>query len=89
MKKYSKKVMALALVSMLSFSAAFLSKEKHDFESKAIAGIGYIAAKNGASAEAGLGISLIGIYEGTVQGLCWGAAFGNIAGAVAGATVGL
>lgn len=89
MKKITKRVMALALVAMLSTSTAFIAKEKKCFESKAIAGVGYLAAKKGASAEAGLAISLAGVYEGAVQGACWGAAFGGVVGTVAGVTVGL
>lgn len=89
MKKYSKKLAALALVALLSCSTAFLTKEKKCINSQAIAGIGYLMARKGCSAEVGFGVALAGIYEGAVQGLCWGAAFGNAAGAAAGAVVGL
>lgn len=89
MKKNSKKLTALALVAMLSVSTAFLAKEKKCVDSQAIAGIGYLVAYKGGSANAGLAISLAGVYEGAVQSACWGAAFGGAAGAVAGITVGL
>lgn len=77
----TKKVTALALVCCLSGISAVLLKEKQSNESQLYCGIGYLAAKKGASAEAGLVISVAGVIEGTVQAACWGAAFGGLVGA--------
>jgi hypothetical protein len=89
MKNVIKKVTALSLVVGLCISSSLLVNRKTNKVSELYAGIGYLAAKNGASAEAGLAISVIGVADATLQGAAWGMAFGNVAGAVAGATVGL
>ena len=88
MKNVIKKVTALSLVVGLCISSSLLVNRKTNKVSELYAGIGYLAAKNGASAEAGLAISVIGVADATLQGAAWGMAFGNVAGAVAGATVG-
>lgn len=89
MKKQLKKVVALSMVVGLCASSAFLVKEKHNQAGKLYAGIGYVAAKNGASPEAGLAIGVIGVVDSAVQGAAFGAAFGGPVGVIAGAAVGL
>ncbi len=49
---------------------------------------GYYLATRGAPPEAGLAVSLIGVYESVLWGAAVGAAFGLGAGAIAGAVVG-
>jgi hypothetical protein len=89
MKKLSKKVTALALICCLSGASAIFLKGKSVTESKAFVGIGYLAAKRGASAKKCAAIGIVGVYEGAIQSACWGAAFGGPAGAAAGIVVGL
>lgn len=89
MNKKIKRVLSLILICTMAFGFAFVAKEKQSNNAKAWAGIGYMAAKKGASAEAGLAIGIIGVWESTLQGAVWGAAFGSAAGACAGAIVGL
>lgn len=89
MKRNLKKVMALAAICAMSFGTALVVKEKQVNEAQAWAGIGYLAARNGASAEAGLAIGIVGAWEGTLQGAVWGAAFGGAVGAGVGLAVGL
>ena len=89
MKKQIKKVTALSMVICICASLSFVVKEKKHYAGEVYAGIGYVAAKKGASAEAGLAISIIGVADSALQGFAWGAAFGGPAGAVAGITVGL
>lgn len=81
--------MALVAVCAMSFGTAFVVGEKQANEAQAWAGIGYLAAKNGDSAEAGLTIGVVGAWEGTLQGAVWGAAFGGAVGAGVGLAVGL
>ena len=60
--------MAMVVVFLMSFGTACIVNEKEAKETQAWAGIGYIAAKKGVSAEAGLAIGVIGAWEGTLQG---------------------
>ena len=62
------KIMAMVVVFVMSFGTACIVNEKEVKETQAWAGIGYIAAKKGVSAEAGLAIGVIGAWEGTLQG---------------------
>ena len=89
MKKTIKKVVALAVVCAMSFGTAFVLNEKQANDAQAWAGLGYLAAKNGVSAEAGLVIGVMGAWESTLQGAVWGAAFGGAVGAGVGLAVGL
>lgn len=73
----------------MSFGTAIVAREKQANEAKLWAGIGYLAAKNGASAETGLVISVVGVYQSGLHGFVWGAAFGGVVGAGAGMAVGL
>ena len=52
------------------------------------AGIGYLAAKRGASAEAGLAIGAIGIIDAAAWGFGVGMVAGPVGGMLAGAAVG-
>ena len=52
--------MAMVVVFVMSFGTACIVNEKEVKETQAWAGIGYIAAKKGVSAEAGLAIGVIG-----------------------------
>lgn len=88
MKKI-KNSMTLAAICAMSFGTAFAVSEKQSNEAQAWAGIGYYAAKNGASAETGFAISAIGAWEGTIQGAAWAAAFGGPVGLGVGLAVGL
>ena len=81
--------MAMVVVFLMSFGTACIVNEKEAKETQAWAGIGYIAAKKGVSAEAGLAIGVIGAWEGTLQGAAWGAAFGGPVGVGVGLAVGL
>ena len=58
----------MVVVFLMSFGTACIVNEKEAKETQAWAGIGYIAAKKGVSAEAGLAIGFIGAWEGTLQG---------------------
>ena len=88
-KSFFKRALTLAVVCAISVESACLIQEKQNKEAQAYVGIGYLAAKEGASAEECAIIGVVGVYEGAVQGFCWGAAFGGVAGAVAGTVVGL
>ncbi|SEE48611.1 hypothetical protein [Prevotella sp. lc2012] len=88
-KSFFKKAMTLAVVCAISVESACLIKEKQNQEAQAYVGIGYLAAKEGASAEACAIIGVAGVWESAVQGFAWGAAFGGVAGAAAGAIAGL
>lgn len=89
MKNKIKKIMACYVITAMSLGVAFVVNEKKIKSTEAWAGIAYVAAKKGASAEVGLALGVIGVWESTLQGAVWGAAFGNAAGAVVGAGVGL
>lgn len=89
MKKSIKKVMVLVAICAMSFGTAFVINEKQTKEAQAWAGIGYLAAKKGASAEAGLAIGAIGAVQGSIHGAAWGAAFGGPVGFGVGLAVGL
>ena len=82
-------ISAMVVVFVMSFGTACIVNEKEVKETQAWAGIGYIAAKKGVSAEAGLAIGVIGAWEGALQGAAWGAAFGGPAGVGVGLAVGL
>jgi len=89
MKKNFRKAMALLLVCGMSCSTACLIKQKQSNEANAYVGIGYLAAKKGASAEAGAIIGVAGVWESGVWGYAVTAAFGGPAGIVAAGVVGL
>ena len=88
-KSFFKKAMTLAVVCAISVESACLIKEKQNHEAEAWVGIGYLAAKEGCTAEEGVIIGVAGVWESAVQGFAWGAAFGGVAGAAAGAIAGL
>ena len=88
-KKLLKKVMALALVGVISGGTACLLKEQKTQEAQAWVGIGYVAAQKGASAEAQLLIAGIGWWEGTLQGAAIGSAISPGVGTIVGIAVGL
>ena len=79
----------MVVVFIMSFGTDKKKKKKEVKETQAWAGIGYIAAKKGVSAEAGLAIGVIGAWEGTLQGAAWGAAFGGPVGVGVSLAVGL
>lgn len=89
MKKSIKKMMALVAICAMSFGTALTVSEKQSNEAQAWAGIGYYAAKKGASPETGFALGAIGAWEGTIQGAAWGAAFGGPVGIGVGLAVGL
>lgn len=80
MKNLSKKLTALVLVCCLSGASAFLLKEKQVKENQMYVGIGYLAAKKGASPGACAIIGAAGCVESCIQGAAWGAAFGGPVG---------
>ena len=85
-----KKVKLLAIVALICCATAVASTSKVQVkDGKVWLGIGYIASKNGASAEAGLALGGIGLLHGAVHSIAWGAAFGGPAGAAAGLVVGV
>ncbi len=99
MSKFSK---ALSVVSMIGGLAAinpqqttFQKKSGEDGEkisintSELYAGLSYVYAKKGGSAEGGLAISIVGVYHSAVQGALWGAACGGPAGVAVGVGLGL
>ncbi|MBF1530777.1 MAG: hypothetical protein HXO02_02930 [Prevotella salivae] len=89
MKKFNKKIMAIALICAISCTTGFVVKEKQSREAQAWVGIGYLATKKGASPEAGAAIGVIGVVQGGIHSAAWGMAFGGPAGFIAGAVVGL
>ena len=88
-KSFKKKAMALALVCAMSCGTASLVKEKQANDAQAWAGLSYLVAKRGGSAEASLFVGAAGAVDATIQGAAWGAAFGFGVGAAVGIGVGL
>lgn len=82
--KRKKSVLALALLLM-----ALLVLQIAPLAGNVWVGIGYLAAKNGASAEAGAVIGVAGVAHAAIHGAAWGTAFGGPAGTVAGVVAGL
>lgn len=80
-----KRFLALALVVAISSGAAFLLNEKQTKSSKIWLGVGYVAAKKGATPEEGFAIGLAGLAQTTL----WGAGIGGPVGAAVGAGFGL
>lgn len=86
----NKRIKLLLGIFFICFAFSITSATKPTArEGKVWLGIGYVAAKNGASAEAGLAIGAIGLTHATVHSIAWGMAFaGGPAGIIAGAVVG-
>lgn len=87
MKTKMKSVLALVVIC-----AGFAITSKSQIavkDGEVWVGIGYIAAKNGASAEAGAAIGAIGILDAAAWGFGVGMVAGPVGGAVAGAVAGL
>lgn len=87
-KKIFKKVIALALVGVISGGSACIVKEQKTQEAQAWVGLGYAAARKGANAEQQLLISAIGLWEGGLQGAAIGSAISPGVGTVVGILVG-
>lgn len=88
MKSRTIKLLASILIICGIFSVASVSKVEVA-DGKIWLGIGYLAAKKGASAEAGLAVGSVGLLHTTIHSIAWGAAFGGPAGAAAGLVVGV
>lgn len=89
MRSKMKKVSATCILVSLTLGTAIFTESAKSSEADAFVAIGYAASKKGMSAERGLVIGVLGVWEGAVQGMAWGAAFGGPAGIAAGAIVGL
>lgn len=77
-KKVSSIVALMGICGCMAFSSGVN-------DSKVWLGIGYIASKSGASAEAGLAIGAIGLLDAAA----WGFGVGMVAGPVGGAIAGI
>lgn len=77
-KKVSSIVALMGICGCMAFSSGIA-------ESKVWLGIGYVASKAGASAEAGLAIGAIGLLDAAA----WGFGVGMVAGPVGGALAGI
>jgi hypothetical protein len=77
-KKVSSIVALMGICGCMAFSSGVN-------DSKVWLGIGYIASKSGASAEAGLAIGAIGLLDAAA----WGFGVGMVAGPVGGAVAGI
>jgi hypothetical protein len=86
----AKKFRLLATVALICCLFAATSTTTVEVkEGKVWLGIGYLAAKRGASAEAGVALGAVGLLHSTVHSIAWGAALGGPAGAAAGLVVGV
>lgn len=80
-KKVSSIVALMGICGCMAFSSGVN-------DSKVWLGIGYIASKSGASAEAGLAIGAIGLLDAAAWGFGVGLVAGPVGGAVAGIVAG-
>lgn len=86
MKKVQNRFFALLLIGAISFSSAFIIKNRNEASSQLWAGATYAASKSGNhSEEECFGISVVGIG----QTALWGLGLGGPAGVAVGAAFGL
>jgi len=81
-----------SLIAMIAICGCFAMGSQNRFavkDGEVWAGIGYLAAKNGASAEAGLAIGAIGIIDAAAWGFGVGLVAGPAGGIIAGAAAGM
>lgn len=81
-----------SLVAMIAVCGCFAWGSQNQpavKDSEVWAGIGYLAAKRGASAEAGLAIGAIGIVDAAAWGFGVGMVAGPAGGVIAGAAAGM
>lgn len=89
MTKTKRKIISLAAICALSSTSAIAVSESCTKEAEAFAALGYVAARRGASPEAGLAISVAAVIQGGIDGAVYGAVFGAGAGFAAGMIVGM
>ncbi len=86
-KKVKKLLMLFAFCGLMSFGSNLKVEQQNG---KAYIGIGYLATKKkNISAEASVGIGVVGLYAAGTQGMIYGAAFGMVPGAIVGGVIGL
>lgn len=87
-----KRMKIKSLVVLVAICGSFAMASPNEVpvkEGEVWAGIGYLAAKRGASAEAGLAIGAIGIIDAAAWGFGVGMVTGPVGGMVAGVAAGV
>jgi len=87
-----RKILSFAVLMALSFGVANFSQDsalKKEKIGKIYAGLSYVQAKSGGSAEEGLVLGVWGVAHSAISGAAYGAVFGGPAGAAVGIGIGL
>lgn len=84
-----RKLLSLLAIVAIALGVSLSIKEREQNTAKAYAALGYYEAKKELNPEAGLAISLVGVWHSGLTGAVTGMAFGNLAGALVGGAIGV